>query len=131
MRKGKEYVLLNELKKKFKPECYPDVIDKIKSRDEIAFDFLDSIDVFKEYNINLKNDNVINGIMNYIDFENYFKEISLAIDDDNIFDYFINFCWDCNDDNININNYNNYNNNKFDNDNVRIRTGQQIINNQI
>ena len=121
LRKGKEYVNLNDLKNKFKAERYPDVIDKIKTKDEINFDFLDSMDVFQEYNINLKNGNIINGLMNYIDFENYFKEISLSISDDKIFDYFINFCWDFGD------NKNDY---RANNDNVRIRTGQQIINNQ-
>ena len=76
------------------------VIDKIKTRDEIIFDFFDSIEVFKEYNINLKNENIINGVMDYNDFENYFKEISMSISDDKIFDYVIHFCWEdtvCND----------------------------------
>ena len=125
LKKGKNYVLLNDIKKYFIPDKYPDTIEKIKSRDEVAFDFFDSLEVFKEYNINLKNENIINGIMSYNDFENYFKEISLSINDDKIFDYIINFCWDVDD------KYFNYGNkNAYDNDNVRIRTGQQIINNQ-
>ena len=125
LRKGKEYVLLNDIKKYFNPDKYPDVLEQKKRRDEIAFDFIDSLEIFKEYNINLKNESIINGIMTYNDFENYFKEISLSIIEDKIFDYIINFCWEV-DDKL----YNNGNKNGYQNDNVRIRTGQQIINNQ-
>ena len=124
LRKGKEYVILNDIKKYFNPDRYPDVIEKIKSREEIAFDFFDSLEVFSEYNTNLQNANVINGILSYIDFENYFKEISLSISDDKIFDYIINFCWEIDE---RYNNNGNYN--EYGNDNVRIRAGQQIINN--
>ena len=125
LRKGKEFVLLNDIKKYFNPDNHPDVIEKRKSRDEIAFDFFDSLEVFREYNINLKNENIINGILTYDDFENYFKEISLSIIDDKLFEYIVNYCWEFE------NGYNNYGNqNGNNNDNVRIRTGQQIINNQ-
>ena len=125
LRKGKEFVILNDIKKFFNPDSHPDVIEKIKGRDEIAFDFFDSLEVFREYNINLKNENIINGIMSYQDFENYFKEISLSINDDKLFEYIINYCWEIDND------YNNYGNkNGYENDNVRIRAGEQIINNQ-
>ena len=125
IRKGKEYILLNDIKKYFNPNKYPDVLEQKKTSDEIAFDFIDSLEIFKEYNINLKNESIINGIMTYNDFENYFKEISLSIIDDKIFDYIINFCWEVDD---RLNNYENKNG--YQNDNVRIRTGQQIINNK-
>ena len=125
IRKGKEYILLNDIKKYFNPDKYPDVLEQKKTSDEIAFDFIDSLEIFKEYNINLKNESIINGIMTYNDFENYFKEISLSIIDDKIFDYIINFCWEVDD---RLNNYGNKNG--YQNDNVRIRTGQQIINNK-
>ena len=125
LRKGKEYILLNDIKKYFNPDKYPDVLEQKKTSDEIAFDFIDSLEIFKEYNINLKNESIINGIMTYNDFENYFKEISLSINDDKIFDYIINFCWEVDD---RLNNYGNKNG--YQNDNVRIRTGQQIINNK-
>ena len=125
IRKGKEYILLNDIKKYFNPDKYPDVLEQKKTSDEIAFDFIDSLEIFKEYNINLKNESIINGIMTYNDFENYFKEISLSIIDDKIFDYIINFCWEVDD---RLNNYGNKNG--YQNDNIRIRTGQQIINNK-
>ena len=125
LRKRKEFVVLNDIKKYFNPDSHPDVIEKIKGRDEIAFDFFDSLEVFREYNINLKNENIINGIMSYKDFENYFKEISLSINDDKLFEYIIKYCWEFDND------YNNYGNkNGYRDDNVRIRAGEQIINNQ-
>jgi hypothetical protein len=125
LRKRKEFVILNDIKKCFNPDSHPDVIEKNKSREEIAFDFFDSLEVFREYNINLKNENIINGVMSYKDFENYFKEISLSINDDKLFEYIIKYCWEFDND------YNNYGNkNGYRDDNVRIRAGEQIINNQ-
>ena len=125
LRKRKEFVILNDIKKCFNPDSYPDVIEKNKSREEIAFDFFDSLEVFREYNINLKNENIINGVMSYKDFENYFKEISLSINDDKLFEFIIKYCWEVDND------YNNYGyKNGYRNDNVRIRAGEQIINNQ-
>ena len=125
LRKRKEFVILNDIKKCFNPDSHPDVIEKNKSREEIAFDFFDSLEVFREYNINLKNENIINGVMSYKDFENYFKEISLSINDDKLFEFIIKYCWEVDND------YNNYGNkNGYRNDNVRVRAGEQIINNQ-
>ena len=125
LRKRKEFVILNDIKKYFNPDSHPDVIEKNKSREEIAFDFFDSLEVFREYNINLKNENIINGVMSYKDFENYFKEISLSINDDKLFEFIIKYCWEVDND------YNNYGyKNGYRNDNVRIRAGEQIINNQ-
>ena len=124
LRKGKEFVILSDVKKYFNPDNHPDTIEKMKSREEIAFDFFDSLEIFKEYNINLGNENIIKGIMTYYDFENYFKEISLSINDDKLFEYIINYCWEVDG---GFNNYENKNGNG--NDNIRIRAGQQIINN--
>ena len=125
LKKGINYILVDDIKKYFNPDRHPDVIEKVKTRDELAFEFFDSLEIFKEYNINLLNENIIKGIMTYNEFENYFKEISLSIIDDKLFDYIINFCWEID------NKYNNNGNqNGYTNDNVRIRTGQQIINNK-
>jgi Ca2+-binding EF-hand superfamily protein len=125
LKKGINYILVDDIKKYFNPDRHPDVIEKVKTRDELAFEFFDSLEIFKEYNINLLNENIIKGIMTYNEFENYFKEISLSIIDDKLFDYIINFCLEID------NKYNNNGNqNGYTNDNVRIRTGQQIINNK-
>ena len=125
LRKGKDYVLLNDIKKYFNFNNHIDFIEKIRNRDEIAFDYFDSLEIFREYNMNLRNKNIINGIVTYLDFENYFKEISLSINDDKLFEYIINYCWEVGDE---INNYGNQN--CYGNDNVRLRAGQEIINNQ-
>ena len=95
----------------------------MKNKEEVALDFYDSVEIFNEYNSNLNNINIKNGIMNYDDFCNFFKEISMSIKDDAFFEYLISNCWS-------INNYTNNNNYGYGNDNVRIRAAQQIINNQ-
>ena len=121
--KGNSYVLINDIKQNFNPIKHPDVINKMKNKEEVALDFYDSVEIFNEYNSNLNNMNIKNGIMSYDDFCNFFKEISMSIKDDAFFEYLISNCWS-------INNYANNNNYGYGNDNVRIRAAQQIINNQ-
>ncbi len=128
LHKGNGYVLINDLKKSFNATNHPDVINQIRNKDEIFLDFFDSLEIFKEYNGNLNNDNIKNGYMSYEDFSNFFKEISMSISDDTFFEYYINNCWASN---TNMESNNNYNNNYGygGNNNVRIRTGKQIMNN--
>ena len=128
LHKGNGYVLINDLKKSFNATNHPDVINQIRNQDEIFLDFFDSLEIFKEYNGNLNNDNIKNGYMSYEDFSNFFKEISMSISDDTFFEYYINNCWASN---TNMENNTNYNNNYGygGNNNVRIRTGKQIMNN--
>ena len=128
LHKGNGYVLINDLKKSFNATKHPDVINQIRNKDEIFLDFFDSLEIFKEYNGNLNNDNIKNGYMSYEDFSNFFKEISMSIIDDTFFEYYINNCWGSN---INMESNTNYNNNYgySGNNNVRIRTGKQIMNN--
>jgi len=122
LNKGNGYVLINDIKQNFNPEKHPDVFNQIKSKDEIALDFFDSLEIFREYNTNLNNENVSNGILTYEDFCNFFKEISMSIGEDFFFEYLLNNCWS-------KNNYSNNSSYSYGNDNVRIRAGQQIINN--
>ena len=128
LHKGNGYVLINDLKKSFNATNHPDVINQIRNQDEIFLDFFDSLEIFKEYNGNLNNDNIKNGYMSYEDFSNFFKEISMSISDDTFFEYYINNCWASN---TNMESNTNYNNNYGygGNNNVRIRTGKQIMNN--
>ena len=49
----------------------------------------------------------------------------MSINDDKLFEYIINYCWEVGDE---INNYGNQNG--YGNDNVRLRAGPEIINNQ-
>ena len=128
--KGKGFVSINDLKQNFNPVNHPDVINQLRNKDEIFLDFIDSLEIFREYNGNLNNENIKNGYMSYDDFKNFFKEISMSIPDDKYFEYLVNNCWSLNQNNIEKNNYN-YNNNNvnYGNDNVRIRTGKEIVNN--
>ena len=116
------FVLINDLKQSFNPMKHPDVINQIKNKEEIFLDFIDSLEIFREYNGNLNNENIKSGYMSYEDFSNFFKEISMSILDDKYFEYFINNCFY----DKNLENKNNYG---YGNDNVRIRAGKQIINN--
>ena len=54
---------------------------------------------------------------------NFFKEISMSISDDKYFEFFINNCWI-----LEKENKNGYGDN-YENDNVRIRAGKEIMNN--
>jgi hypothetical protein len=123
LHKGNGFVLINDLKQSFNPTKHPDVINQIRNQEEVYADFLDSLQIFREYNGNLNNDNIKKGIMLYEDFCNFFKEISISINDDMLFEYYINNCWVSGDNTINNNNNYGYENNS----NVRIRTGKQII----
>ena len=122
--KNNDFVLINDLKQSFNPTNHPDVINKIKSQDEILLDFIDSLEIFREYNSNLNNENIKKGCMSLDDFLFFFKEISMSISDDRYFNYLINNCW-----NLNQNQEKNIYRNEYGNDNVRIRAGKQILNN--
>ena len=124
--KGNGFVLINDLKQKFNPMKHPDAINQIRNQEEILLDYIDSLEIFREYNGNLNNENIKNGYMSFEDFSNFFKEISMSIIDDKLFDYLINNCWIS--DNILEKNMQN-NNYDYGNENVRIRAGKQIINN--
>lgn len=123
------FVLLNDLKKYFNPMKHPDVINRIRNKDEVFLDFIDSLEIFREYYGNLNNENIKSGYMSYEDFINFFKEISMSILDDKYFDYLINNCWIYDKYLDDKNNYGNKEQYENSNDNVRVRAGKQIINN--
>ena len=126
--KGKGFVSISDLKQNFNPLNHPDAINQLRNKDEILLDFIDSLEIFREYNSNLNNENIKNGYMSYNDFYNFFKEISISISDDKYFEYLINNCWSLNQ-NLEKNNFNYNNNINYGNDNVRIRAGKEIVNN--
>ena len=123
LHKGNGFVLINDLKQCFNPMNHPDVLNQIRNKDEIFLDFIDSLEIFREYNSNLNNENVINGYLGFEDFLNFFKEISMSISDDKYFDFFINNCWI-----FEKENKSGYGNG-YGNENVRIRAGKEIMNN--
>ena len=122
-------VALSEIKQKYNAGRHPDVVNGRKSREEEFGDFLDKLEIFREYNDNLKMS--YSTTMNLNEFLKFYTEISMFIKDDNLFDNILINCWNINDvlDNSNVNNENfNYNRN-YDK-NIRERTGKQIMSNR-
>ena len=127
-------VLMSEIKQKFNSGRHPDVVNDKKSKEEVYGEFLDKLEIFREYNDNLKAS--FSTTMNFNEFAKFYSEISMNIKDDNLFDYMLNNCWDLdrssrnniNNGNWNNNNYYNNNNNSNYDNNIRARTGKQIMN---
>ena len=127
-------VLLSEIKQKYNPARHPDVINEKKNKEEVYGEFLDKLEIFREYNDNLKGS--FSTTMTINEFVMFYNEISMNIKDDNLFDYLLNNCWDMDKflgKNHNNNNFNNnmINNNSYNNcydKNIRARTGKQIMN---
>jgi Ca2+-binding EF-hand superfamily protein len=119
-------VLLSEIKQKYNSGGHPDVVSGRKRREEEFSEFLDKIEIFREYNDNLKMS--YSTTMNFNEFLRFYSEISMSIKDDNLFDNILYNCWNINycleDRNINYNNINDRNNDI----NIRARTGKQIMN---
>ena len=123
-------VLLSEIKQKYNPSRHPDVINEKKNQEEVYGDFLDKLEIFREYNDNLKGN--FSKAMNFNEFTMFYNEISMNIKDDNLFDYILSNCWDLDrftENNPNVSNYNNnVNLNRIYEKNIRARTGKQIMN---
>ena len=119
-------VTMIEIKQKYIAGKHPDVVSGRKSREEEFGDFLDKLEIFREYNDNLKMS--YSTTMNLNEFLKFYTEISMNIKDDNIFDKILNNCWNINDvlDNNIVNNGNYYYNRNYDK-NIRARTGNQIM----
>ena len=119
-------VSMSEIKQKYNAWRHPDVVNGRKSREEEFGDFLDKLEIFREYNDNLKMS--YSTTMNLNEFLKFYTEISMCIKDDNLFDNILSNCWNINDalDNNNMNN-DNYNYNRNYDKNIRERTGKQIM----
>ena len=145
-------ILISDMKNRFNPSRHPDVLKGSKTENKILGEFLDFLEIFREYYNNLHGGYTFN--MGFQEFLEFYSEISLSIEDDKDFENLLINCWDLelieqkdkiNDnnkeqiDNIEGNNIykkiqnlnTNINENKQYNKNVRMRTGQQIINNRI
>ena len=120
-------VSMSEIKQKYNAGRHPDVLNGRKSKEEEFGDFLDKLEIFREYNDNLKM--TYSTIMNLNDFLKFYTEISMSIKDDNSFDNVLSNCWNINNvlDNNNMNN-SNYNYNRNFDKNIRARTGKEIMN---
>ena len=145
-------ILISDMKNRFNPSRHPDVLKGSKTENKILGEFLDFLEIFREYYNNLHGGYTFN--MGFQEFLEFYSEISLSIEDDKDFENLLINCWDLelieqkdkmNDnnkeqiDNIEGNNIykkiqnlnTNINENKQYNKNVRMRAGQQIINNRI
>ena len=118
-------VLMSEIKQKYNSGRHPDVINEKKNKEEVYGEFLDKLEIFREYSDNLKGS--FSTTMNFNEFAMFYNEISMNIKDDNLFDYLLNNCWDL--DRFSENNQNNNSNNNYMNydKNIRARTGKQIM----
>ena len=145
-------ILISDMKNRFNPSRHPDVLKGSKTENKILGEFLDFLEIFREYYNNLHGGYTFN--IGFQEFLEFYSEISLSIEDDKDFENLLINCWDLelieqkdkmNDnnkeqiDNIEGNNTykkvqnlnKNINENKQYNKNVRMRAGQQIINNRI
>jgi hypothetical protein len=99
-----------------------DVLTGKKLAEEVFGDFIDMINIFKEYKEFLNNENY--DFWSVQDFVDFYSQISLGITDDEYFENLMKNVW-----NLNENNYyndNNYYNNEINNQ--RIKTGTVIMN---
>ena len=127
-------VSLSEIKQKYNSGRHPDVVNEKKNKEEVYGEFLDKLEIFREYNDNLKAG--FSSSMIFSEFAMFYSEISMSIRDDNLFDYLLNNCWDLdrmmgnnkyNNSNYINNNVNTNSNSNYDR-NIRARTGKQIMN---
>ena len=120
-------VLLSEIKQKYNSGGHPDVVSGRKRSEEELEEFLDKLEIFREYNDNLKMS--YSTTMNFNEFLRFYSEISMSIKDDNLFDNILYNCWNINygleDRNIN---YINNSKDRIYGRNIRARTGKQIMN---
>ena len=128
--KNSNNISIKELKQRYKAFNHPDVKNNIKTEKEVYFEFLESIDIFKNYKNNINGQNYNDDFLSYEEFLEYYKEISLSINDNREFENLLINCWNV--DKSNNSNYiNSFNEGNYsNNDNLRIRTANQILNNE-
>ena len=134
-------ILTSDIKTKFNYNRHPDVLSGKNTGIEIYNDFLDFLETFREYNDNLSGGYSFS--MSYDEFANFYSMISLCVEDDVYFEKILKNCWNLeegsNDLNMNKNIYpNNINlssnyqrTNQYNEQNIRMKTGSQIVNNNI
>ena len=89
-------VPLNLIKKKFKANNHPDVLNGLRKEEDIILEFLDCFNInYEILNIDSKNKNE-NSEQNYIDFEifaNFYEYVSFIYPDNNEFEKIVNSAW--------------------------------------
>ena len=86
------YITIKEIKNKYNCYKHPEVIKGNKTHEEVYGDFLECIEIYREYicNINKK----YNDFFSYNEFLEFFDELSMYINDDNYFEYLIYGCFE-------------------------------------
>ena len=83
---------INSIKNSFYPNRHNDVLNGSKTMDEVYREFLECLQIFIEYNSNLKG-GVSQNELNYEEFCDFFGEISFGIQNDYIFSNYLQNCW--------------------------------------
>ena len=86
------YVNIKKMKCRFNSYKHPEVIKGNKTHEEAYGDFLECIQIYKEYMCNINKNN--NDFFNLNEFFQFFNEISMYIEDDSDFNLLIFGCWD-------------------------------------
>jgi len=89
-------VPINLIKKKFKANNHPNVLNGLRKEEDIILEFLDCFNInYEILNLDSKNKNG-NDDQRYIDFEifaNFYEYVSFIYPDDNVFEKIINSAW--------------------------------------
>ena len=123
-------ISIKYLKQRYKACNHPDVINKNKTEREIYYDFIESIDIFKNYRLHLQGQNYYDDLLSYQEFLDYYKEISMSIKDDKLFEEILFNCWNITKEKSVYNNEENNKINSYEESNLRINTANQILNNK-
>ena len=83
---------INDLRKRFKANNHPLVKEGIKSEQEIYFEFLECVHIFKNYRSNINKLYNLD-ILNYGGFLDFFKEISFSVKEDILFESILFNCF--------------------------------------
>ena len=113
-------IFINDLRKLFTASNHPFVKEDIKSEEEVYFEFLECVNIFKNYKSNMMRQNNID-ILNYGGFLDFFKEISFSIKEDILFEAVLINCF--------VKGSFNENEMKNNEDFLKIMNGYRIINN--
>ena len=86
------FINIKDMKKRYNCYKHPEFIKGNKTHEEVYGDFLECIEIYREYicNINKKN----NDLFSYNEFLEFFDEISMYINDDGYFKILILGCWE-------------------------------------
>ena len=86
------FINIKDIKKRYNCYKHPDFIKGNKTHEEIYGDFLECIEIYREYVCNINKIN--NDFFSYNEFLEFFDELSMFINDDNYFENLIYGCWD-------------------------------------